>query len=97
MVIDGNTTGTTIRGFVVALMWILVLWRGVRRYRGDQFIEIATITIFAFILTITFATVPGVPEWLFNSSLILTLLLWVLTTFYLFRDTYRAMRRYFKK
>jgi hypothetical protein len=66
---ETNTLRTGVAAVGVALAYGISCWRIFRRFRGDKFIECASITTFLLMGVIAVHRIPNVPSWVVKAIL----------------------------
>jgi hypothetical protein len=62
---------TILEGLVLFLLWGLAFWHIFRAYRGDKFIETASLTAVFAVVVIACSRIPGFSDWVLVSMMIL--------------------------
>jgi len=78
---------------VVALVYVLSLWRIIKSNRGNKVVECGSIALMVSLLTVVLIRFPSLPTWVPPSLGLLLLLLCFLTIFFLLARGVQAIRR----
>jgi predicted Abi (CAAX) family protease len=73
-------------------MYVFSITRIIRKNRGDKFIEFGSLTLMAFLLWLWLRKLPGIPDWLLGSIVVLMYSLCLLALGFMFQQIYRAVR-----
>jgi len=77
---------------VVAVVYLLSLWRIIKGNRGNRVIEYGSITLMLFFLMMLLMKLKSVPDWVLPSLGLLLFLLCLLTMFFLLLQGLQAIR-----
>jgi hypothetical protein len=89
---ETNTLRTGVAAVGVALAYGISCWRIFRRFRGDKFIECASITTFLLMGVIAVHRIPNVPSWVVKAILPLMGLFCWLSVYFGLQQAYHAIR-----
>jgi len=87
-----NILGTLLAVTVVVLGYAIIFWRIFRRFRGDRFIECASVTTFLLAVVMALYRIPNVPSWVVKSILTLLVFFCWLSVYFGLQQVYRALR-----
>lgn len=88
-----NSWRAILLGTIVFVMYASFIWRRMREYQGDRFIEFGSLAILCLLLSVWLKRLPGIPDWIFGSMTVLMYFLCVAALIYMFQQIYRAIRK----
>jgi hypothetical protein len=77
---------------IVALVYVLSLWRIIKSNRGNKVVECGSIALMVSLLMVVLIRFPSLPAWVLASLGLLLLLLCLLTIFFLLARGVQAIR-----
>ena len=80
-------------GAGLILAYSLYAWRIFKSNHGDRFMESGSVTVMIFSVVLAARRIPHVPDWVFNSLLLLLGIATFLSLFFMLQQDYRALRR----
>jgi hypothetical protein len=80
-------------GAGLILAYGLYAWRIFKRNPGDRFMESGSVTLMIFVVVLASRRIPHVPDWVFNSLVLLLGISTFLSLFFMLQQGYRALRR----
>jgi hypothetical protein len=91
--VDASIARAIVGSAGVVLAYGLSLWRIFKSNPGDKFIRSATVTVMVLVVTLAAIRINYFSDWVLTSLEVLLYLLTFISTFFMFRDGYRALRR----
>jgi ABC-type lipoprotein release transport system permease subunit len=89
---ETNSIGTIVGALGVLLAYGLSFWRIFNRFRGDKFIESATITTFLLAGAFSVHKIPDAPSWMAKAIFVLACCFCWLSVYFGLQQAYHAIR-----
>lgn len=89
---DTNTSRTVVAAVGVFLTYGISCWRMFSRFKGDKFIECASITTFLLAAVFAVHKIPDVPSWAVKAILPLMVIFCWLSVYFGLQQAYHAIR-----
>jgi hypothetical protein len=89
---DANTSRTLVAAVGVFLTYGISCWRMFSRFRGDKFIESASITTLLLVVVIAVHRIPDVPSWVVKAIFPLMAIFCWLSIYFGLQQAYQVIR-----
>jgi glucan phosphoethanolaminetransferase (alkaline phosphatase superfamily) len=89
---ETNTLRTVVAAVGVFLTYGISCWRIFSRFRGDKFIECASITTFLLVGVVAIYKIPNMPSWVVKAVLPLVFFFCWLSVYFGLQQAYCAIR-----